>query len=141
MMTFEALALQCAPAIALDLLTAIVSVESGFDPLAVIASAQRAQVQTVGEAVAGVVGLTDLGRPVGVGLAGIDHGRLGSVGLSIVDALDPCKNTGAAEKLLRQGFEAAEQRGASPKWAERAAIRSWWRFDGRYASDEAYGRR
>lgn len=140
MLTFEALALKCAPAIALDLLVAIAAVESSLDPLAVIDGKARTSVQSAGHGVAVVVGAVDQGRMVGIGLAGVSAAYVQAHGVPFAAAFDPCTNLTTAEKALSQAFAAADKRGLIGARAERFVIRSLWRPDGRFVSDEAYER-
>ena len=56
------MALACAPAIALDLLAAIASVESGFNALAVVDGSRPAWIETVVRALALAVGAIDEGH-------------------------------------------------------------------------------
>jgi hypothetical protein len=140
MLTFEALALKCAPAIALDLLVAIAAVESTLDPLAVIDGGTRTSVQSAGHGVAVVVGAVDQGRMVGIGLAGVSAAYVQVHDVPFAAAFDPCTNLTTGEKALSQAFAAADKRGLIGARAERFVIRSWWRPDGRFVSDEAYER-
>jgi type IV secretion system protein VirB1 len=140
MLTFEALALKCAPAIALDMLVAIAAVESHLDPLAVIDGRTRTSVQSAGHGVATVVGAADQGRSVGIGLIGLSATETQALGVPLADVFDPCINLATAQKLLQQAFAAADKRGLIGARAERFVIRSWWRPDGRFVSDEFYER-
>ena len=138
MMMLSTLAQQCAPAIALDLLTALSAVESGFDPLAVIDGPKYVSVATAGHAVAAAVGVTDQGREVGVGLTGIGAANLARLGVPLSDAFEPCRNLSAAQVVIEEMFRTAEKRGLTGGGADRYVIRSWWRADGRFATSEAY---
>ena len=138
MTMFSTLAQQCAPAIALDLLSALSAVESGIDPLAVIDGPKRELAATAGHAVAAAVGVTDQGREVGVGLAGISATQLARLGVPLSDAFEPCRNLSAAQAVIEETFRTAEKRGLTGGGADRYVIRSWWRADGRFATAEAY---
>lgn len=138
MLAFETLALQCAPAIALDLLAALVAVESGFDPLAINATGVRQTYAHAGMAVAGAVEAGQRSDDFGVGLASVRFGDLGALGLSIRDAFDPCKNLAAFETVVQSRFEAANRKGFGQSAADKFAIRASWRPDGRFGSSEAF---
>ena len=138
MATFAALALACAPAIPLDLLAAIASVESGFNPLAVVDGPRPARIETVGRAVALAVGAIDGGHEIGLGLMGIGASRLAEAGLALQDAFDACRNLAAAQRLIEQRREAAGKPGLTSSEVERLVIRAWWRPDDRYVSAASY---
>jgi type IV secretion system protein VirB1 len=138
MVAFGTLALQCAPAVALDLLAALVAVESGFDALAINASGVVQTHAQVGMAVAGAVDAGQQGGDFGVGLAGVRFADLPVLGLSVGEAFDACKNLTAFEGVVRSRFEAADRKGFGPSAADKFVIRSSWRPDGRFVSSEAF---
>jgi type IV secretion system protein VirB1 len=138
MLAFGTLALQCAPAIAVDLLAALVAVESGFDPLAINATGVRQTYAHAGMAVAGAVEAGQRSDNFGVGLAGVRFGDLGTLGLSVGDAFDACKNLAAFEAVVQSRFEVANRRGFGPSAADKFVIRASWQPDGRFGSSEAF---
>ena len=132
MATFETLAAKCAAGVALDLLVAIASVESGVDPLAVRAGAALTRVASTGEGVAIAVGAADQGREVRIGLMGLSERQLRAAGLTLSEGFDACASLSVAAGLIEASR--ATVRGQSADVADRVAIRAWWRSDGRFAS-------
>jgi type IV secretion system protein VirB1 len=103
-----ALARACAPRIAPEAMLSIVSVESGFDPLAInvnhvgrlhAGSAQDAA-QLAGRWIAA-------GYSVDLGLAQINSRNLASTGLSVARAFEACANLGAAGQILEADYARA----------------------------------
>lgn len=136
MATFEALAAKCAAGVALDLLVAIASVESGVHPLAVRDGAALMRVASAGEGVALAVGVADQGREVRLGLMGLTERQLRTAGLTLAEGFDPCASLTAAAGIVEASRASA--RGPSADTADRVAIRSWWRSDGRFTSIAAF---
>lgn len=128
MATFEALAAKCAAGVALDLLVAIANVESGVQPLAVRDGATLTRVGSVGEGMAHAVGAADLGREPRVGLMGLTERQLRAAGLTLADGFDACSSLSVAAAIITA---APKQTSES---ADRAAVRSWWRGGGQFAS-------
>lgn len=137
MPVFETLALQCAPAIALDLLAAFIAVESGFDALAITAGGVRQTHASAGQAVAGAVSAGQDSAETGVGLAGVRFGDLAALGLSVGEAFDACQNLRAFEVVVQSWFGSAARRGLGPGASDKFVIRASWRPDGRFVSSEA----
>ena len=137
MATFETFALQCAAGVALDLLAAIASVESGMRPLAVRDGDKIALVQSAGEGVAAVVGITDQGREPGIGLMGVTPRQLRAAGLSLQDGFDACNALKAAAMVFSAARANAISRGHAETTGDRVAVRMWWRPDSRFASAAA----
>lgn len=137
MATFETLAAKCAAGVALDLLVAIASVESGVQPLAVRDGVTLTQVASAGEGVALAVGAADRGREPRVGLMGLTERQLRSAGLTLADGFDACASLSAAAVIIAAspGSAAAPKRSAEA--ADRAAARAWWRAGGQFASVSA----
>ena len=82
MVAFLALAQQCAATSTLDLMVALASVSSGFDPFTVSVGGQRHSFQDAGRAVAGAVGAMDQGQDAAIGLMGLSAQRLNELGWS-----------------------------------------------------------
>ncbi len=61
-------------------------------------------------------------KSVDLGLGQVNSGNLASLGLSVADALDPCKNLAAAAKILSAGYITASQTQADPQQALRTAL-------------------
>jgi type IV secretion system protein VirB1 len=125
-MLFIDLAAQCAPQIPAELMAAIVSVESGFEPLAVRASAKLTKAKSTGDGLATVVGHRDDGTPITWGLAGLTEERLRRNGFSIADGFDPCRSLQAAAAILAPALNAATGSGLPPKKAERRALATYF---------------
>lgn len=136
MATFEALAAKCAAGVALDLLVAIASVESGVHPLAVRDGAALVRVASAGEGVALVVGAADQGREARLGLMGLTERQLRTAGLTLAEGFDPCASLTAAAGIVEASRASAREPSADA--ADRVAIRSWWRSDERFASIAAF---
>lgn len=120
-----ALALQCAPSVAPETLLSIVKVESGFNALAIGVNGSpqlRIAADTPAAALAQARGLLARGRNIDLGLAQINSANLGWLALSVADALDPCRNLGAAERVLGDGYRRARATGAEPQAALRTAL-------------------
>lgn len=137
MATFETFALHCAAGVALDLLAAIASVESGMRPHAIRDGDKLTVVQSPGEGVAVVVAITDQGREPGIGLMGLTPRQLRAAGLSLQDGFDTCSALKAAASVFGAAQTSAASRGHGDATADRAAVRSWWRPDSRFSSATA----
>jgi hypothetical protein len=137
MATFEALAVKCAAGVALDLLVAIASVESGVQPLVVRDGTGLRRVGSAGEGMALAVGAADQGRDPQVGLMGLTERQLRSAGLTLTDGFNACASLSAAAAIIAAspGSAAAPKRSAEA--ADRAAARAWWRAGGQFASVSA----
>ena len=131
--TFGTLALKCAPGVAVELLAAIASVESGFDPLAVRDGARLERAESAGRAVALAVGAIDRGGTVALGLMGLSDRQFASEGVSIADGFDACKNLAVAENFIARGIASGRVRGLSQEAAELEVVAGWWRRDGRFS--------
>ena len=136
MATFETLAAKCAAGVALDLLVAIASVESGVHPLAVRDGAALTRVASAGEGVALAVGAADQGREARIGLMGLTERQLRAAGLTLTDGFDSCASLTAAAGIIQKAGATAEKQSADA--ADRLAIRAWWHADGRFASVPAF---
>ena len=124
-MLFHDLATQCAPQIPLDLLAGIVSVESGFEPLAVRDGGKRTVGSSAGEAMGLVIGGADIGPSGGAGLAGITEAMARQHGVTLVEAFDACTNLKiAAAKLAK--LLADTRDGPAVMSAERRAIQLYF---------------
>lgn len=102
-----ALAAQCAPTVAPETLLSIVSVESGFEPLAIGVNGTPRVVVTAtspAEATAKAAALIAQGRSVDLGLAQINSRNLVPLGLDVATAFDPCRNLAASARLLTRDY-------------------------------------
>ncbi|MES4992425.1 lytic transglycosylase domain-containing protein [Phyllobacterium sp. 22229] len=126
---FIDVAQQCAPQIAVETLAAVVSVESGFNPLAIRINSDYPladQPANKAEAIETASILIAEGHDVDLGLAGISSGNLARLGLSISDAFDLCLNLKASASLLDGYYRAAIEGGATKTQAERVMLRSYY---------------
>lgn len=104
-----ALATSCAPSIAPPTLLSVVQAESGRDPLAININGPGGgtrRPETLETAIALAAELVRQGKSVDLGLAQINTANLPRLGMSLADAFDPCRNLAAAERVLRDGWEA-----------------------------------
>jgi len=126
---FIDVAQQCAPQIAVETLAAVVSVESGFNPLAIRINSDYPladQPANKAEAIETASNLIAEGHDVDFGLAGISSGNLDRLGLSVSDAFDLCLNLKASASLLDGYYRVAIEAGATKTQAERVMLRSYY---------------
>ena len=135
---FEALALNCAPTVALDVLIGIASIESGVSPLSFRDGEQLVDVSNPGEGVSAILGAGERGKELGIGLMGLTPARLQTIGVSIADAFDPCVSMRAAAELMTRSRSLPERRKFDPLVVDRLVIRDWWRPDDRFVSGSSY---
>jgi type IV secretion system protein VirB1 len=108
-----ALAASCSPSVAPSTLAAVAKVESGFDPLAIgVNGTTRQQLHPVNlaDAVSTATRLLKAGRNIDLGLAQINSGNLGRLGLSIDRAFDACANLEASGRVLVAAYAGAPAR-------------------------------
>lgn len=128
MLGLEQLVLTCAAQVAPSTMTAIVRVESGGNPYAInINGAQQLQRQPKSseEASAWAEWLVARGYSVDMGLAQINSGNLGKLGLTATQLFDPCTNLRAGAKILTDSYIGAAQRYGSGQVALQAAISAY----------------
>ena len=104
---FAQLAASCAPHVAVETLAAVARTESGFDALAIHdnATGRTFKPATREAAIALATELTVAERhSVDLGLMQINTLNLPWLGLTITDALDPCRNLAGADRVLVQGY-------------------------------------
>jgi len=114
---FRALAETCAPGVAPDLLSKLVSTESGFNAFAIGVNGvdpDSYAPRTAVEATTLARQLITEGRSIDMGLGQINSANLAWLGLTPDSVFDPCANLAATETVLRDGYERARQTGASP---------------------------
>lgn len=104
-----ALVLTCAPQVHADTASALVSVESAFNPWAigVVGGALDRQPRHRAEAVATAKALQAAGWNVSVGLGQINVGNFTRLGLTIDSAFEPCANLTAMQTVLTECFDRA----------------------------------
>lgn len=126
---FLDLAQNCAPQVATETIAAVVSVESGFQPFAIRINTNRPlpeQPKTRAEAIETATILIAEGHDIDLGLAGINSGNLGRLGLSVTDTFDFCLNIKASASLLEGFYQIALQGGATTAQAEAMMLRSYF---------------
>ena len=134
MATFETLAAKCAAGVAVDLLVAIASVQSGVHPLAVRDGATLTRIASPGEGVALAVGAADQGREVRVGLMGLTERQLRAAGRTLTDGFDACASLSAAAAIVEASHDSAAAPKSSAAAMDRAVARAWWRAGGQFVS-------
>lgn len=103
----DALIARCASSVHPSTLTAVVRVESRFNPLAIGVNglpALRVRPQSVDAAVRTAERLIGQGRSIDLGLGQINSANLEWLGLSIRDAFDPCQNLAASARVLADTY-------------------------------------
>ena len=107
--TFAALVTACAPLVHPATAHALVAVESGFNPnaIGVVGGVLQRQPRNRTEAVATAADLQQRGWNFSVGLAQINVGNLGRLGLTIPEAFDACANLTAMQGILGECFARA----------------------------------
>ena len=125
MVLFHDLATQCAPRIPLDLLAGIVSVESGFEPLATRAGGKKTVASTASEGMGFVIGVADMGAAGGAGLAGVTEAMARQQGVTLIEAFEACTNLKiAAAKLSKVLADPSD--GPAVMSAERRAVQHYF---------------
>ncbi|KQT62244.1 MULTISPECIES: lytic transglycosylase domain-containing protein [unclassified Aureimonas] len=126
---FADIAQSCAPLIQIEILAAVVGVESGFDPLAIRINTDAPRPerpQSKAEAIEIATTLVAEGQSVDLGLGGVSSYDLPSLGLSLADLFDPCLNLKATGTLLDRYYRAAVATGAMDGEAEVAMLRAYY---------------
>jgi type IV secretion system protein VirB1 len=110
-MDLPAIAHLCAPYVATQTTRALVSVESGFDPLAIHVNGARLERQprTLREAIATAQALHSMGWNFDMGLAQINVRNADRLGVPIDQVFDPCTNLRLMQRILQECFVRARQ--------------------------------
>jgi type IV secretion system protein VirB1 len=118
---------QCAPGVAPETIQAIVRVESGGHPLAlgINSSAGRAVPDGARQAAQLAERYIQRGYSVDLGLMQVNSRHLGSLGLSVAEALDPCTNLRAGAFILTQAYHSAAARYGEGQRALQAALSAY----------------
>ncbi len=127
--SFTDLAQTCAPAIAIETLAAVVSLESQFQPFDIRvrgSSSLHEQPKNKAEAVETATVLMAEHKDVQLGLGGIGIAELRKFDFSIADAFDPCLNLKATATLLDGYYRLAVRAGATLQQAERVMLQSYY---------------
>jgi type IV secretion system protein VirB1 len=123
--TLVALLLRCGLVTNAEVLAAIVSVESGGNPLALAVNGDFKlvrQPRDLGEAVAMARWLAEHGHSFDAGLAQVNSANLARLGLDAASVFDTCTNLRAASRVLEECLERASQRWRDPRWRMAAAV-------------------
>lgn len=126
---FADLSKSCAPMVAVEMLAAVVSVESGFSPFAIRVNTDHrlpASPQSKREAIEAATALVAAGADIDLGLGGINISKLQEHGVSITDAFDPCTNLKITGTLLHGYFQIALKSGAIGDVAERMMLTAYY---------------
>ena len=123
--TLVALLLRCGLVGNVEVLAAIVSVESGGNPLALAVNGDFElvrQPRDLGEAVAMVRWLAEHGHSFDAGLAQVNSANLARLRLDAASVFDTCTNLRAASRVLEDCLERAGQRWRDPDRRMAAAV-------------------
>lgn len=116
----------CAPTVAPSTMASVLKTESGFDPNVLhVNGAGGGDIHpaTKADAIVQAIDLIVVQRKsVDLGLGQVNSANLSALGLSVADALDPCKNLAGAAKILTAGYTAAAQTQPDPQQALRVAL-------------------
>lgn len=123
---FASLAAQCAPAVHVSTLSAIVRHESSLNPYAIGVNAKGfrlpRQPRTKQEAVAAASWLQQHGYNFDGGYGQVNVKNLAWLGMTLDDLFDPCKNLQGAAKVLTDCFQRASPRYGSGQDALHRAL-------------------
>jgi len=121
---FVAMALACAPQVHVATASALVTVESSFNPWAigVVGGALERQPRSRAEALATARALRANGWNFSIGLGQINITNFKRLALTLESAFDPCTNLNAMQSLLLDCFERARPP-PSPLDADQVSLR------------------
>lgn len=124
--TFLALAAACAPLVHPATASALVSVESAFNPhaIGVVGGALVRQPRSRAEAIATARSLQANGWNYSVGLAQINARNFVRLGLDLASAFDPCRNLAGMQAVLSECL--ARHRTDAPQPALRKALSCYY---------------
>lgn len=108
---FEAMAMQCAPAVHHKTLAYLTTVESSFNPYAigVVGGHLVRQPRNLQEAIATAESLASRGINYSVGITQVNQSNFRSYGLTLETAFDTCKNMKAGAEILSDCYNRAEK--------------------------------
>ena len=137
-LTLAALMAHCAPTVAPSTLTAIVEVESGGDPLAIVDNTTKRSYHPRNRSSAEALGrrLLGQGHLLDLGIAQIDSMNLAGFGVNARTIFDPCVNLSIAARILSGDYAVAHQRYSDSQIALRHAIGMY--NTGRLNAGESY---
>lgn len=128
---FTTLVVLCAPLVAPETMGAIVATESNFRPFVIGVNAGAGfpaasyDHKTKGEAIARARDLLARGANLDLGLAQINSANLVSLGATVEDMFDACKNLRAASIILHQAYRGALSSSPNSREALLAAISAY----------------
>ena len=126
---FTDLAETCAPAVAVETLAAVVSLESHFQPFNIHINSGPPldrQPKSKAEAIETAATLVAEHQDIQIGLGGVGTEELRRLNLAISDAFDPCLNLKATATLLDGYYRLAVRAGAASRQAERVMLQSYY---------------
>ena len=126
---FTDLAETCAPAVAMETLAAVVSLESNFQPFNIRINSGlplERQPKSKAEAIETAATLVAEHQDIQLGLGGVGIEELRKLNLTISDAFDPCLNLKATATLLDGYYRLAVRAGAASGQAERVMLQSYY---------------
>ena len=129
---FVDIAQSCAPMVQVEMLAAVVSLESKFLPFAIRINSGlplAAQPSSKSEAIELATSLIADHQDIQIGLGGIGLKELRKLNLSVSDAFDPCWNLKATATLLDGYYRLALRVGADPARAENVMFQSYFGRD------------
>ena len=126
--SFHAIAEACAPAIHKDTVSALVRVESGFNPYAigVVGGRLSRQPRNIEEALTVVNQLEGNGFNYSLGLSQINKYNLPKLNLDIRKVFDPCTNLRAGQAILSECHSRAKAGGMDGQEAVKAALSCYY---------------
>ena len=126
--SFHAIAEACAPAIHKDTVSALVRVESGFNPYAigVVGGRLSRQPRNIEEALTVVNQLEGNGFNYSLGLSQINKYNLPKLNLDIRKVFDPCTNLRAGQAILSECHSRAKAGGMDGQEAVKAAVSCYY---------------
>lgn len=126
--SFHPIAEACAPAIHRDTISALVRVESGYNPYAigVVGGRLSRQPRNIEEALTVVNQLEDNGFNYSLGLSQINKYNLPKLNLDIRKVFDPCTNLRAGQTILSECHSRAKAGGMNGQEAVKAALSCYY---------------
>lgn len=127
-MDFLALAQQCAPDVHPHTMAAIMRVESSYNPYAigVVGGKLERQPQNKDEAVATAKALEKAGFNFSMGTGQVNRYNLAKYGLDYETVFEPCGNFRASSLILKDCYERAKSKYATPQEALQASFSCYY---------------
>lgn len=128
LMSFDALAVNCAPNVAAGTLRAMASVESSFNPhaIGVVSGRLARQPRNLPEAISTAMALKQQGTRFSAGLIQIYVKNWPAYNLDHESVFDPCANLRAAAGILSDCFKRARGKTSAPQVALRHALSCYY---------------